>query len=292
MKRLIILKMKNKKLIVLLLLMPFWVIGQIKGVVKDSLSGKPISFVNISIEGENTGTTSEEDGSFVINSTTSKKFLIFSAIGFEKKKIKADGATVVWLKPKEYQLKEVVISGRKGKKETEIGRVLGGVYQSNENGVRIDVKFFPYLAAYKRTKYLKRISIETDSRIENSVMKIHFYGVDSQGFPADDLLIKDFIVSVKKGTRTSVFDISEFNLTMPKTGLFVGFEKLFIEKNKIEKTITYKNEARVMKTYSPYILYNTINTEKYLIYTNGQWQWQTAENKTASEPAIYVVLCN
>ena len=41
--------------------------AQIKGVVKDSISGKPIPYVNILVEDENIRTTSEEDGEFTIN---------------------------------------------------------------------------------------------------------------------------------------------------------------------------------------------------------------------------------
>ena len=63
--------------------------SQWKGVVKDSTSGQPIPYVNIWVENENIGTTSELDGTFNIN-TTSDKVLVFSALGFAPKKIKAD----------------------------------------------------------------------------------------------------------------------------------------------------------------------------------------------------------
>jgi CarboxypepD_reg-like domain len=39
--------------------------AQIKGVVEDSLTGKPIPYVNIWVENENIGTTSEENGTFI-----------------------------------------------------------------------------------------------------------------------------------------------------------------------------------------------------------------------------------
>ena len=71
--------------------------SQLKGVVKDSISGQPIPYVNIWVENENIGTTSELDGTFTIN-TTSDKVLVFSALGFESKKIKADKIESVVLK--------------------------------------------------------------------------------------------------------------------------------------------------------------------------------------------------
>ena len=55
------------KQILFLLLISFSLSAQIKGVVKDSISGKPIAYVNIWVENENIGTTSEENGSFSLD---------------------------------------------------------------------------------------------------------------------------------------------------------------------------------------------------------------------------------
>jgi CarboxypepD_reg-like domain len=61
-----------------LLLISFSISAQIKGVVKDSISGKPIPYVNILVENENIGTTSEENGEFVIYPSEKSKRLYFS----------------------------------------------------------------------------------------------------------------------------------------------------------------------------------------------------------------------
>ncbi len=66
----------------------FTISAQIKGVVKDSLTGKAISYVNIWVQNENIGVSSEENGEFTIN-TTKTKNLIFSALGYEKKNHKS-----------------------------------------------------------------------------------------------------------------------------------------------------------------------------------------------------------
>jgi isoaspartyl peptidase/L-asparaginase-like protein (Ntn-hydrolase superfamily) len=90
--------------------------AQIKGVVKDSITGKPIPYANIWVENENIGASTEENGEFVIN-TNSNKNLIFSALGYQKKTLKASQAQVVKLASKSYQLDDVVILK---KKETKI----------------------------------------------------------------------------------------------------------------------------------------------------------------------------
>ena len=79
--------MLEKRLGLLLLFIGFTVSAQVKGVVVDE-NDKPISYVNIWVENENIGTTSEENGTFSINATSDKN-LIFSALGYDKKTVKA-----------------------------------------------------------------------------------------------------------------------------------------------------------------------------------------------------------
>lgn len=293
--------MIDKSLFLALLFITCTVSAQIKGVVKDSLTGKPISFVNIWVENENIGSTSEENGTFFINTTTNGKKLIFSTLGYEKKIIKASQVAEVYLKPTSYSLDEVVISKSIGTKSVEIGKTKNEIYQAFDNGPKIDTKYFPYLASYKRTKYLKQVSIYTDSRIEDAIIKIHFYTVDSNGFPAAEILDKDFVVTVKKGTRINRFDLAKLNLKFPKNGLFVGFEKLLIEKNKTEKNITDLNTniTQIQKTYYPFILYNYVEREFLYTFLGGKWNRQANQDENGSskkmminEPVITLILSN
>lgn len=274
----------EKRLFLALILVGFSLSAQIKGVIKDSLTGKPIPFVNIWVENENIGSTSEENGTFFINTTEKEKRLIFSTLGYEKKIIKASKSLVVNLKPTTYSLDEVVISKSIGTKTVEIGKSKTEIYQAFDNGPKIDTKFFPYLASYKKTKYLKQVSIYTDSRIEDAIIKIHFYNVDANGYPAEELMDKDFVVTVKKGTRTNWFDLTKFNLIFPKNGLFVGFEKLLIEKNKTEKSITDLNTniTQIQKTYFPFVLYNYVEREFLYTLSGGKWHRQANQDENGS----------
>lgn len=291
----------EKRLFLALVLVTFSLSAQIKGVVKDSLTGKPIPYVNIWVENENIGSTSEENGTFFINTTAKGRKLIFSTLGYEKKIIKASEVSEASLKPTAYSLDEVVISKSIGTKEIEIGKTKNEMYQAFDNGPKIDTKYFPYLSSYKRTKYLKKTTIYTDSRIENAIIKIHFYTVDSNGFPAEELLDKDFVVKVKKGTRINRFDLTKFNLKFPKNGLFVGFEKLMIEKNKTEKSITDLNTniTQLQKTYYPFVLYNYVEREFLYTFSGGKWNRQANQDEKGSsekmminEPVITLVLSN
>ena len=293
--------MIEKRLFSLLVFISFSLSAQIKGVIKDSLTGKRIPYVNIWVENENIGSTSEENGTFFINTTEKGKRLIFSTLGFEKKIINASEASAVNLKPIAYSLEEVVISKSVGTKSVEIGKTKTEIYQAFDNGPKIDTKFFPYFPSYKKTKYIKQVSIYTDSRIEDAIIKIHFYEADANGFPGEELLDKDFVVTVKKGTRINRFDLTEFNLKFPKNGLFVGFEKLMIEKNKTQKTITDLNTniTQLQKTYFPFVLYNYVERESLYTFSGGKWNIKTKQNDGGSsgkmminEPAINLILTN
>jgi len=293
--------MKDKRFLLVLVLIAISVSAQIKGVVKDSLTGKPIPYVNIWVENENIGSTSEENGTFFINTTANGKRLIFSTLGYEKKIINATQASEVNLKPMAYSLDEVVISKSIGTKSIEIGKATTEIYQAFDNGPKIDTKYFPYKTSYNKTKYLKQVTIYTDSRIESAIIKIHLYEVGSNGAPGEELLDKDFVVTVKKGTRINRFDLKEFNLKFPKTGLFVGFEKLMIENNKTEKTIrdSNTNTLQIQKTYFPFVLYNFVEREFLYTFSGGKWNRQTnqSENNTLgkimiNEPVITLIVSN
>lgn len=271
-------------------------VAQIRGVVKDSISGQPIPYANIWVENENVATTSEEDGTFSI-AVANTKNLIFSALGYETKTLKAAQVNQVFLNPKAFDLDEVVISNSIGTKQNVIGLTQNTVAQAFDNGPRIDVKFFPYASEYKKTPYLKRVTVYTDSRIEDATVKLHFYKVDANGYPGDELLQKPLIVSVKNGTKINKIDLSDFGLVMPKNGLFVGFEKLMIEKNKKEKTVInpVTKEAQIQKTYYPLMLYNYVERDFLFTFSGGKWSKQTDNDSgkvKVYEPAIHLTLTN
>lgn len=269
---------------------------EVNGIVKDSLTGQPIPYVNIWVENENVATTSEEDGTFSI-AVNKDKNLIFSALGYEKKTLKATQAAKVFLNPKAFDLEEVVISNSIGTKQNVIGLTENTVAQAFDNGPRIDVKYFPYTTVYKKTPYLKRVTVYTDSRIEDATVKIHLYKVDDKGFPGDELLQKPLIVMVKNGTKINKIDLSDFGLVMPKNGLFVGFEKLMIEKNKKEKTVInpMTKEAQIQRTYYPLMLYNYVERDFLFTFSGGKWSKQTDASSgkiKVYEPAIHLTLTN
>lgn len=275
--------------------------AQIKGVVKDSISGLPVPYVSIAVEQENRWATSEENGEFTIDVSGNSKNLVFSALGFERQTVAISKAAEVKLKPVALALDEVVISSRRETRQLEIGRGESRIFEAFENASRIDIKFFPYLAAYKKTKFIRQVALVTDSKIDDASFKIHFYSVDASGCPGEELLGKDFIVSVGKGQLKTKFNVSKFNLQMPKEGIFVGFEKLLIAGNKVEKTIADPNTktTQTQITYYPLVLYENVDRDFQFVFTAGNWIRKSNQDPGAPsdkiriyEPAITLILTN
>jgi len=130
------------KITLILLLFASLLSAQTKGVVKDSITGQPIPYVSIWVENENIGTTSEENGTFSINTTSKSKTLIFSALGFKTKNVSVSKAAAVHLSPTSYQIEEVTPMNIKGTLWREIGTVESSVLEAFDNGPKIAAKFF------------------------------------------------------------------------------------------------------------------------------------------------------
>ena len=191
----------------------------------------------------------------------------------------------VELRPKLYELNDVVVLMKKQSKYLEIGNVDHTIMQAFDNGPKVEAKFFPYDSKYKKLKFIKKVTIFTDCRIDSASLKIRFFSVDSLGNPGYELLNKDFIVTVKKGVNKYKFDVSEFNLTMSTNGIFVAYEKLLISDN------------RTPKGYQPYVLYNNVDRDFYFVFSGGKWNKlinndETLEGISVNEPAINLILTN
>jgi hypothetical protein len=293
--------LQKPQIFLIVFFISIWSSAQIKGVVIDSATRLPIPFVSIWVENGNNGTTSEENGAFELNVSEKSKTLLFSALGYEKKKVSISNEMHVELTPSTIELQEIVITKKYGTQQIEIGETENSFLQAYENGPRIDIKFFPYLSKYKRTKFIKQVVINTDSRIEEATLKLHFYKVDSEGFPGEEYLEKDFIVTVSRGVKKTLFNLISFNLTMPKNGIYVGFERLKIGKNKVEKTIkdAESNSNVIQTSFCPYVLYNSVERDYTFTFSDGKWikeftpnRLDTSSKTTVYEPAINLILTN
>ena len=288
------------KFLAFFLFLTFSLSAQIRGVVKDSISGEPIPYVNIWVENKTVGTTSEADGSFSLD-VKEEKVLFFSALGYETKKVSLKTEIIV-LKPMAYKLREVVIEQPKFKKEIEIGKTKNnGFHEVYNAGPIIRAKFFPFQEKYNETKFLKEISILTKAEIDSTSFKIRIFSVGTDGFPDKDLVEDDIFVYVKKGNRKTIIDISKYRLEFLEKGLFIAFEKLLIKKNEHEILVQNNktNNTLTLTNYYPYFKHNFVDREHTFSFYGGGWKKQKKYKYTDGsndlkifEPAITLTLTN
>lgn len=279
--------MFQKFCFLVLVLSSFCCKSQVKGVVVDSL-GAPIPYVSIFVENENKTTTSEENGTFSID-VLAKARLIFSALGYEKRIVLASESSKVVLKSVVFDLLDVVIKKAKKEKNLEIGKVTHSLLEAFDTGPKIEAKFFPFEKQYIKTKWIKKIMLFTDSPIEGASLKLHLYSVDKNGFPGEELLTKDLIVSLKKGIFRHQFDVYDLNIEMPESGIFVAFEKMRIEKNKVEKIITNSQtgSVRTEVTYAPKVLCYMVKKPFSFSYSGGIWNKKMNEEEIGADLQVY-----
>jgi hypothetical protein len=218
--------------------------AQTKGVVVDE-SGKPIPYVNIWVENENIGTTSEENGEFSI-ADTENKTLVFSAIGFETLKAKLNESGKIVLKSIAYQLDEVLIQKRIGKDQIEIGkykkRNINLYYGTVTSQPTIMAKFIAATEDIKTQPFIDNITFLTLSQINKAKIKIRFYEVAPDGSPGLDYSDDIIIFTVKNGKQNNTLDLKDKNLIIPDKGLFIAFEWMIIEENKYTYKYTLDEE--------------------------------------------------
>lgn len=245
--------------------------NEVKGVVVDE-NNKPIPYVNIWVENENVGTTSNDNGFFTIDVSEGKR-LVFSAVGFESKMISIKNEEKVVLKTAVFKLDEIIITKRKQDKELEIGNA-ERIHHRQLSGDKpwIYGKLFEFDTLYKKTPFLKKIVFYSDSDIKNAKLKIRIFEFNDS-IPTNDLLSEDLMVTVKKGMRKNSIDISKFNLKFPEKGVVIGLEWLIIEENKFFFEYKSYNSKEIVKSisYAPCLVVNYSKVEHSFSYSKGKW---------------------
>ena len=273
--------------------------AQINGIVVND-KGNPVPYVNIWVENENIGTTSDQNGIFKIHAT-SDKVLIFSSVGYEIRKTAIKDNDKVILKEAIFRLEELVVSNRKKDKEIEVGDAKK-IHHTQLSGDKpwIYAKLFEYDSTYAATPFLKKIIFFSDSEKKDAKLKIRVFQMNDS-LPANDLLSEDLIVTVKKGMRKNVIDVSKYNLRFPEKGIVIGLEWMIIEENKF--SFEYKEAKKLIKMecYAPSLVLNYSEYVNAFRYSKGKWYKNMIipnngterpwDNK-AMTPAINLILTN
>ena len=108
-------KKLQKKLLLLLLMLPFGMLAQntLEGVVLDETSNEPLYGVNVFVAVTKNGTTTDFDGKFTLKNIKKGDKIVFKFIGFKEETITYENQTTITVKLQESQtiLDDVVVIG-------------------------------------------------------------------------------------------------------------------------------------------------------------------------------------
>ncbi len=136
--------------LILLSICDFVLLGQntlIKGKVVDGITSEPLAYVNILFLKTNMGTVSDENGEYVLESTTPSDSILISLIGYETQKIKIkkniSQILNIKLKPSQINLRGAEVIGSK-KDENPAHRILEQIIEHKELNNKKELASYEY----------------------------------------------------------------------------------------------------------------------------------------------------
>lgn len=272
-----------------------------KGTLLDAKTKAPIVYANISFLQTTKGISTTEDGTFFmyINQKYLKGKVHVSCLNYKDTIVNAADINnaVVFMMSKENVLDEAVITKRVDK-TILIDKVKKKVHGVHTVGMRMMAKYFPKTRKYKCCNYVSKVTIYFSKRHnKKSKFRVRVFDRDEKtGLPKNDLLNVNLPVTISEGQLKTEIDLSNYSVEIPKDGLFIAFEKLFIPFNEYGKKQT-ESESDVL--YAPVIGFTKYNykkpKERTYYYVKGIWT-ESAFNKISRfrkfAPAISLTLSN
>mgnify|MGYP001563834449 FL=1 len=203
-----------------------------QGVVADRETKQPLSFVNIGVVNQNTGTVSDLDGFFSLKIKASQKeeALRFSMIGYESytQSVRSfisefSSGDTLYLNSEVFELSEIVLSEKKWRRKT-IGNktksksVSTGFINNelgNEIGVVISVKDSPTV--------LESFNFNiNENQYKPLVFRVNIYSLKN-GLPHRSLVYENIIVNSSLRNGMMRIDLRDYNIWVEED-FYIGLE--------------------------------------------------------------------
>lgn len=250
----------------------------IKIIILDSLSNKPVSYASVCFMDKKSGTYANENGIFFthkINQT-----IQISHIGYYSQIIKLPVKdNTVKLQPQTYFLNEITV--RPGKKKIdEIGYYKFKSY-FNINGFSGDELAVYFANSFNSEKTINQIiiGVNTDRRIKDalgvnfvSVFRVNFYSTKENSTEPDSMILKkDMLFTSEILEHKTKIDISEYHLKFPVNGIFVSIEWVGIESENTKELITDSKERMEPFVSTTFEKTNTVVYERNK-FSDNKWK--------------------
>lgn len=282
--------------LILLFLFTISATAQIKGVVKDSITKEPLAYVALVYEKTLIGTNTNEKGEFELPKNNAKT--IISCLGYQSDTLQLSDNNKIFLTPKTHEIEEVVLRNRKNTSQIIVGEYHDSeIGFSNGGASQIWAKFIKNSEEINKHPFINKIQFTSKSKVKNAKVKLRFFSVNNLGNADSDLIFDEIIVTVKKGTHKNKVNLESYNITIPKEGIFIGFENLIIEDNKYEYYYSIEGSDKKIKgiKYEPTI--KAYESDEYNVWSikNYKSTLFNAKHKKDSKPielGIKITLTN
>lgn len=271
-----------------------------EGFVKDKKTKSPIPYVNISFLNTLKGTSTDEQGRFELEVPKSflDKNIHVSSLGYKDTILKAKtvfGEKLLLLRENTFELDEVVVSENFGDFQVlnpiSENQVTSGFDSSSTPWVL--ATYFPNIG--EKRKYIEKVVVflggPNQWAPDKSKFRIRFYGVQQDiGYPSMDLVKESILVECGREEPYVSVDVSHLKLRIPREGIYVGLEWLFVPFNWYKKdekdnlTQKLRFEDRFAPTFGG--MYTRNQNLRVMIYGMGEWREFLVKSKTGEEKLI------
>ncbi len=240
------------KFLFLILFTSIGVFTQTKVTVKDSITGKPISYVGVWANQDGNAYSTNQKGKFTLNNTYDNSVLYFFTSGYKKKTIQfKDLKKVVYLVPEKSNNLKCISENSK------IKLILNDSLSPSPPKMKtlgfsttaLIASYIPYSEDFNTTKFLNKFRLGTMVFSKKCIYKLRFFEVGDKGEPKQEITKQDIIctstsnktnqiendknvfnLSENKSVKNLV-DLSKYKMEFPKTGLFLAIEIMNLEEN-------------------------------------------------------------
>jgi len=274
-----------------------------EGKVLDSKTKEPIPYVNLSFLNTLKGTSTDEKGHFFLDIPENllQNKVHISSLGYKDSIIVSESlykSKVFHMVEESFELDEVVISESLGNSDVlnpiNSYSLTSGFSSSSTPWVL--ALYFPNIGNTK--KYVEKITVffQKDPKFEreSSKFRLRVYDVNPiTKEPERDLVRKSLVLESTKEKDYVILDLSTLNIEIPREGIYIGLEWLFVSYNWYRNVSTHAitNKKVVEDRFAPTFSGVYVKNQNYraMIYGMGKWTDFTVKSKDGSEnfvPAI------
>lgn len=256
-----------------------------EGYVFDNKTRAPIPYVNLSFLNTLKGTSTDEKGHFFMDLPTPylEKQVHISSLGYKDTIVVASqlySEKRFDMVEESFELDEVVVSEALGNVDVlnpiNSYSLTSGFSSSSTPWVL--AMYFPNIGAQK--KYVDELTVfltkNEGFQREVAKFRIRIYDVDeATGKPGRDLLRKSIVLEHQMEEDYVSLDVSAFHIEIPRTGIYIGLEWLFVPYNWYKETTKHPitNKLIVEDRFAPTFrgLYTQNRNYRVMVYGMGEW---------------------